>query len=124
MPNNKTIVAVVDDLMFVVKINEAAKRAGFDVTFARSEADLLAYAKNGPSLIILDLNCNSVDTLRAAEALKAEPDTRKINVLAYLSHVQGDLKLKAQEAGIDTVMARSALSQNLHIILKRHAGRY
>jgi hypothetical protein len=36
--------------------------------------------------------------------------------------VQGELKQQAQEAGCDMVLARSAFSQNLPVILKRHAG--
>jgi hypothetical protein len=36
--------------------------------------------------------------------------------------VQGELKQAAQEAGCDMVMARSAFSQNLQQILKRHSG--
>jgi hypothetical protein len=45
-----------------------------------------------------------------------------ISLLGYLSHVQGELKLKAQEAGCDTVLPRSAFSQSLPQILKRYAG--
>jgi hypothetical protein len=36
--------------------------------------------------------------------------------------VQGDLKVKAQEAGCDVVMPRSAFSQNLVNILRRHGA--
>jgi hypothetical protein len=54
--------------------------------------------------------------------LKADPETKGISVLGYLSHVQGELKLKAQEAGCDTVVPRSAFSQSLPQILKRYAG--
>jgi hypothetical protein len=36
--------------------------------------------------------------------------------------VQGELKQQAQEAGANIVMARSAFSQNLQQILKRHSG--
>jgi hypothetical protein len=36
--------------------------------------------------------------------------------------VQVELKQQAQEAGCDMVMARSAFSQNLPQIFKRHSG--
>jgi hypothetical protein len=39
-----------------------------------------------------------------------------------LSHIQGDLKVKAQEAGCDMVVPRSAFSQNLAQILRRHGA--
>jgi PleD family two-component response regulator len=119
----KKILAVVDDLLFTVKINDAAKRAGLDVQFLKSERDVLDKAEHEkPLLIIIDLNNNSVEPLALIEKLKAHGDLKKISLIGYLSHVQGELKQKAHEAGANIVMARSAFSQNLQQILKRHAG--
>jgi hypothetical protein len=42
------------------------------------------------------------------------------SIIGFLSHVQGDLKVKAQEAGCDMVLPRSAFSQNLPQLLRRH----
>ena len=119
---NKKILAVLDDLFFTVKINESAKRAGLPVEFVKSEQDVLEKAKSLPALIILDLNYAGVDPLNLVQRLKSEPETRGISVLGYVSHVQGELKQKAHEAGCNMVLARSAFSQNLPQILKRHAG--
>jgi len=119
----KKILAVVDDLLFTVKINDAAKRVGLDVVFLKSERDVLdKAAQDSPLLIILDLNNNSVEPLDLISKLKAHGDLKKISLIGYLSHVQGELKQKAHEAGANIVMARSAFSQNLQQILKRHAG--
>jgi CheY-like chemotaxis protein len=119
---NKKVLAVLDDLFFTVKINESAKRAGLPVEFVKSEQDVLEKAKSHPALIILDLNYAGVDPLSLVQRLKSEPETRSISVLGYVSHVQGELKQKAHEAGCNMVLARSAFSQNLPQILKRHAG--
>jgi len=119
---NKKVLAVLDDLFFTVKINESAKRAGLPVEFVKSEQDVLEKAKSLPALIILDLNYAGVDPLSLVQRLKSEPETRGISVLGYVSHVQGELKQKAHEAGCNMVLARSAFSQNLPQILKRHAG--
>jgi PleD family two-component response regulator len=119
----KKILAVVDDLLFTVKISDAAKRAGLDAEFVKSEKDVLEKATHEkPLLIILDLNNNSVRPLDLIAKLKSNGDLRHISLIGYLSHVQGELKQKAQEAGANIVMARSAFSQNLPQILKRHAG--
>ena len=40
----------------------------------------------------------------------------------FLSHVQGDLKQKAHEGGCDMVLPRSAFSQNLPQLLRRHGA--
>ncbi len=119
----KKILAVVDDLLFTVKISDAAKRVGLDVQFLKSEHDVLEEAKHEkPLLIILDLNNNSVEPLDLISKLKGDGHLKGISLIGYLSHVQGELKQKAHEAGANIVMARSAFSQNLQQILKRHAG--
>jgi len=117
----KKVLAVVEDLFFTVKINEAAKRAGISVAFVKSERDALDQAAENPVLIILDLNFAGVEPVQLIQKLKADPALQKISLLGYVSHVQGELKQAAQEAGCDMVLARSAFSQNLPQILKRHA---
>lgn len=120
----KKILAVLEDLLFTVKINDAAKRSGLDVEFVKSDRDVLEKARLKPQLIILDLNARSVQALELIEHLKGDDETKGISLLGYVSHVQGDLKQKAHDAGCDMVMARSAFSTNLPLILKRHAGSF
>lgn len=122
MPDNKRILALVSDLLFTVKISDAAKRNGMLVEYAKTDSDFLDKAKSQPNLIIMDLNISSAEPVKLINQIKSDSDLRRISVLSYVSHVQGELKLKAQEAGSDLVMARSAFSQNLSQILKRHAG--
>ena len=119
---NKKILAVVSDLFFSVKINDAAKRAGMSVEFVKDEHELLAKAKAKPALIIFDLNFESVNPLDLITKLKSNAEMKGVSVIGFLSHVQGELKQKAHETGCDMVLARSAFSQNLPQILKRHSG--
>jgi PleD family two-component response regulator len=119
----KKILAVVEDLLFTVKISDAAKRAGLDVEFVKSERDVIDKATHEkPLLIILDLNFSAVQPLKLISKLKGNGEMKQISLIGYLSHVQGELKQQAQEAGANVVMARSAFSQNLPQILKRHSG--
>jgi CheY-like chemotaxis protein len=111
---------VVDDLFFTVKILDAAKRAGAALEVVKSEIDAIDKARSGPAVLIIDLNCGAVDPVHLISALKADPATQGVPLVAYVSHVQGELKQSAQQAGCDMVLARSAFSQNLPQILKRH----
>ena len=120
--HRKKVVAVLDDLLFMVKINESAKRAGMPVEFVKNEADALDRAQTQPALMIVDLNCRSVDPLDLIRKLKSEEETKGVSLLGYVSHVQGELKQQAQQAGCDVVLPRSAFSQNLQQILRRHAA--
>lgn len=105
----------------MVKINESVKRAGFTVEFVKGEKDALQKALAQPALIIIDLNFGAADPLSLIAKLKSNAETKTINLLGYVSHVQADLKRNAQEAGCDMVLARSAFSQNLPQILNRYA---
>jgi PleD family two-component response regulator len=121
-PLNKRVLAVVSDLFFSAKINEAAKRAGVSVEYATTESAVLEKAQSLPMLIIFDLNLESARPLELITRLKADAELKQISVIGYLSHIQAELKQQAQETGCDMVMPRSAFSLNLPQILKRHAG--
>jgi PleD family two-component response regulator len=118
----KKILAVMNDLFFSVKITEAAKRAGMAVEFVKEAGEVVEKAKDKPALIIFDLNFEPGQPLKLIGKLKRETELKGTSLIGYLSHVQGELKQQALEAGFDMVMARSAFSQNLPLILKRHAA--
>ena len=119
---SKRVFAVVNDLFFSVKLTEAARRSGMALEFIKESTEVLDKAKEKPALIIFDLNFEAVDPLALIATLKGSSETRSISLIGYLSHVQGELKQQAQEAGCDMVLARSAFSQNMPVIFKRHSG--
>jgi PleD family two-component response regulator len=108
--------------MFTVKILDAAKQAGLEPVFVKTEGDALRLARETPALIILDLNSNAFEPLRLIERLKSDAATHDITLLGFVSHVQADLKLAAEERGCNLVMPRSAFSHNLPAILAKYAA--
>jgi len=121
---NSRIFAFVDDLFFLAKIQETGRKLNVKVEFVKSEKDLLEHMKqNGdekPSLIIFDLNNANAKPLTLIPKLKSK--LKKTSIIGFLSHVQGDLKQKAHEVGCDMVLPRSAFSQNLPQLLRRHGA--
>jgi CheY-like chemotaxis protein len=118
------IFAFIEDLFFLAKINETARKLNVKVQFVKSDKDVLdAVETSGekPSLIIFDLNNHLANPLKTIPKLKKELK-KDTNILGFVSHIQGDLKLKAIEAGCDTVVPRSAFSQNLPNLLRRHGA--
>jgi CheY-like chemotaxis protein len=87
--------------------------------FVKDKSLALEKARANPPVIILDLNCASADPLDFLTRLKGDPATEAIPVIAFVSHVQSELKQRAQELGCDTVVARSVFAQNLNSILER-----
>jgi CheY-like chemotaxis protein len=118
---SRKVLAVVDDLMFAVKIDAAARQSGVAVEYAKTQADALLKAKDLPSVILLDLNHNKMDVLKLIKALKKDEELKKVSLLGFISHVDGERKQAAIDAGCDSVVPRSAFSVNLPQILKRHA---
>lgn len=121
------IFALVDDLFFLAKIQEVSRKLNVKVEFIKSEKDIgekegPEEAEGRPSLIIVDLNSNSIKPLPTITKLRAKFKNKATSIVGFVSHVQGDLKVKAQEAGCDVVMPRSAFSQNLPNILRRHGA--
>lgn len=121
--SSRPIVVFVDDLFFIAKIQETARKLNVKVSFVKSDKEVLEMVAAGeekPSLIIIDLNHHTLKPLTMIPKLKAK-FKKETNIIGFLSHLQGELKLKAQEAGCDMVLPRSAFSQNLPQLLRRHA---
>jgi CheY-like chemotaxis protein len=118
------IFCFIDDLFFLAKIQETARKLGVKVGFVKADKDIVARLSDTPedarpSLIIFDLNNASAKPLTLIPKIKAKLK-KGTSVIGFLSHLQGDLKAKAIDAGCDTVMPRSAFSQNLPNLLRRH----
>ena len=118
------IYCFIDDLFFLAKIQETARKLGVKVGFVKADKDIISRLANvpegeRPSLIVFDLNNASAKPLTLIPRIKSKLK-RGTSVIGFLSHLQGDLKAKAVEAGCDMVMPRSAFSQNLPNLLRRH----
>ena len=114
----------IEDLFFTAKIQEAAKQQGVKVAFMKPEKDIVAHLAElpeheHPSLIVFDLNNAGAKPLTLIPKLKNKLK-KGTSIVGFLSHLQGDLKAKAVEAGCHSVMPRAAFSQNLPNLLRRY----
>jgi len=119
------VFAFVEDLFFFTKIQDTGRKMNVKVEFVKTEKDLADRMKNNgeekPSLIIFDLNNANAKPLSLIPKLKSKLK-KGTSIIGFLSHVQGDLKQKAHEVGCDMVLPRSAFSQNLPQLLRRHGA--
>jgi hypothetical protein len=114
----------IEDLFFIAKIQETARKLGVKVAFVKNDKEAIAELTAGeeedrPGLIVFDLNNANVKPLTLIPKLKTKLK-KSTSIIGFLSHLQGDLKAKAVEAGCDTVMPRAAFSQNLPNLLRRY----
>src|SRR5689334_2987246 len=104
------VAALVDDLFFSSKISATAKQLGSEVVFCRSAEAVPSDAER----ICVDLNATAFDPVAEIQRLKQQ---HPAPIVAFLSHVQTDLKRRAEEAGAGQVLPRSAFVQQLASLL-------
>ena len=114
----------IEDLFFIAKISETARKLGVKVAFAKNDKEQIAALTEAaedarPGLIVFDLNNANAKPMSLIPKLKTKLK-KTTSIIGFLSHLQGDLKAKAVEAGCDTVMPRAAFSQNLPNLLRRY----
>lgn len=115
----RTVLAVVDDLMFRSRISTAAKAAGVRLIVATSPAAAIERVRNEhPDLVLFDLDSARTQPMDVLEALRTDAELQSVPTLGFVSHVHAHLIQQARERGIGTVMARSAFVMELGDILK------
>lgn len=112
------VAVIVDDMFFAAKINGAAQAAGREVERIRSQEQLDSFKdSNAPSLLIVDLNSDRLDPFVAIERFKSTVELSAVPIVAFVSHVETELIRRAQAAGCDYVLPRSAFNQMLQQIV-------
>lgn len=119
------IYCFIEDLFFLAKIQETSRKLGVKVEFVKGAdkeavARILALSEEDkPALVVFDLGNTNAKPLTLIPKFKTKYK-KSVSIIGFLSHLQGELKMKAAEAGCDTVMPRSAFSQSLPNLLRRY----
>lgn len=118
------IFCFIEDLFIQAKIQETSRKLGVKVEFVKGDKDIVTRLSNvpeneRPTLLVFDLNNLNAKPMSLIPKFKSKLK-KATSIVGYLHHLQGDLKLKALEAGCDTVMPRSAFSQTLPNMLRRY----
>jgi CheY-like chemotaxis protein len=117
----------IEDLFFLAKIQETARKLGVKVAFVKADdkeaISQLTSAKDEerPGLIVFDLNNPNAKPFTLIPKLRSKLK-KGTSIVGFLSHLQGDLKVKAAEAGCDTVLTRAAFSQSVPNLLRRYGA--
>jgi CheY-like chemotaxis protein len=114
-----TILLAIPDLIFGIRVADAARAQGFstrDVT----PAQLKDAITGDVALIVIDTG-QPLDWEGAVRALKADPTTADVPVLAYGSHVDVTASRAAVAAGVDRLVTRGKLMAELPRLLEQTA---
>jgi len=118
------IFCFIEDLFFLAKIQETARKLGVKVEFVKGDKESVAKLTDlpeaeRPKLLVFDLNNLNAKPMSLIPKFKTKLK-KATSIIGFLNHLQGELKAKAIEAGCDTVMPRSAFSQSLPNLLRRY----
>ena len=96
------ILLVEDNEMNRDMLSRRLKKKGFEVEIAVDGQEGVDKAKSiSPDLILMDLSLPVLDGWGATKAIKANPDTSSIPIIALTAHAMAGDREKAMEAGAD-----------------------
>jgi len=111
------VLALVDDLMFLSRIREAARGAGVDVRPVRRPEDVEEAVRAGAGLALVDADSARLPWAAALAAIREVTPSPRVRIVAFVSHVNADRAAAARAAGCDRVLARSAFVQELPALM-------
>ncbi len=114
----RLVLAAVSDFLFSTRINEVARELGMEVYFLRKQNEAFREFTVKPELMIIDLNNTMIDTMELITRMKRDRELSSIPILGYLSHVQLQLKQKAERAGCNLVVPRTVFADKLKRFLE------
>ena len=116
------VLAYITDFFFQSKVTETAKQVGVPVQIVTSPESFESQLERDPSLIIVDLASDGLESQVLIARAKAFASTTPL--VAFGIHLNAGLLRQAAEAGADYVMPRSEFSGKLPDILDIYEGRY
>jgi hypothetical protein len=142
------LLALTDDVFLVPRFEDAARALGGRARFAGrpedlgvradpaprsiplteplegAEAELVrSITSDRPSLILVDLSARTIPWESWIQVLKTSAATRRIPIVAFGPHVEGEALRRARAAGADEAITRGQLHASLPDILQKWARR-
>ncbi|MGH7411569.1 MAG: response regulator [Candidatus Methylomirabilis sp.] len=109
--NSKTILVAVSDVFFYTKIRDALLPQGYSLERARTQEEVEVKAASlHPAALILNMNDEKLDAFKALEAIKRNPGTGSLSVLAFANHDEVETWRRARELGVTKIVSRNEFS--------------
>jgi CheY-like chemotaxis protein len=104
------VVALIPDLMFGSRVVEMLEGAGHEVTLTAQEDEARIEAEFADVLVV-DLTTDAVDGITLVDSMAAGGELHGKRALAFYSHVEADVRDRAERAGFDLVVPRSRMNR-------------
>jgi len=116
----RSLVCIMPDLFFSVRVETLARRHHLDVVYP-SDVGAFVAAVAQASMALIDSGATELPWPEWVAAAKADAAARATPILAFGSHVDRALRDRALEAGVDRYLARDNFVKGLHEIIARAA---
>jgi CheY-like chemotaxis protein len=98
------------DLLFGSKVEGALAGAGHEVSRLDTEDSARAEAPDS-DLLVIDLTAEEFDGAVLVESMKMGRELGAVPTLGFYSHVDQEIRRRAEEAGFDRVVPRSRMAR-------------
>ena len=96
------VLIVEDNEMNRDMLSRRLERRGFEIVIAVDGAEAVALAKSGePDIVLMDMSLPVMNGWEATRAIKSDPATAGLPVIALTAHSMPGDREKAMEAGCD-----------------------
>ena len=119
------ILLVEDNEMNRDMLSRRLERKGYHIVIATDGAQAVALAQSeAPGLILMDMSLPVLDGWEATRQIKANPETRKIQIIALTAHAMAGDREKTIEAGCDDYDTKpielTRLLEKISTLLSQH----
>ncbi len=116
---NEKIFVVDQNPEFRHLLTRLLRRMGYEPIGIRSGEEAIARApREHPTLILMDIPFPGMDGTETAAAIKQNPDTAEIPVVALSTYASKEWQQKAFDAGIRTYLTKSTPPQTIKETIK------
>jgi CheY-like chemotaxis protein len=107
------VLALVPDLLFGSRVQGTLQAAGHEVELIGEPASVAVRLKSQPqaAVLIVDLTNEELDGAALVQSLADAGMLAGLRTLGFFSHVDTDVRKRAEQAGFDMVVPRSRMAR-------------
>jgi CheY-like chemotaxis protein len=118
------ILVVEDNSLNLELATDLLEACGFEVISAQTaEAGINLAQEAQPNLILMDLSLPGMDGLEATKALKADPQTANIPIVAVTAHAMKGDEQKALDVGCEGYITKPIDTRMFPVLVAQHLQR-
>lgn len=119
MTTSLTLLVAVSDIFFYTKIRDAFRPQGYTLERLRNTDDWMSkMGDQPPTAIIANMNDDRLDVPGWLRAVKANPQTQDIPILAFANHEEITTWKLAKDLGINKIVSRNEFSARTLALLE------